>query len=85
MGSSFSTTAPAAAAEHSPTARVIEINCKLVEYSASLSAANFLGLNHPSRFLCNSDTLFQGRFLGRELLLGLGRLYSLLPASMLQQ
>ncbi|KAG0463592.1 hypothetical protein HPP92_019143 [Vanilla planifolia] len=86
MGSCFSTSA-AAAADHPPTARVIEIDGKLVEYSASSSVAHVLCQNHPSHFLCNSDTLFYGRFihaLGRDELLEPGRLYFVLPASMLQ-
>ncbi|KAG0463591.1 hypothetical protein HPP92_019142 [Vanilla planifolia] len=88
MGSCFSTTATSAAPADLPqTARVIDIDGKLVEYSASFSVADVLGQNQSSCFLCNSDTLFYGRFihaLGREELLEPGRLYFVLPASMLQ-
>ncbi|PKU87588.1 uncharacterized protein LOC110092549 [Dendrobium catenatum] len=87
MGSCFSSSCSAASTTgRSPTAKVINADGLLIEYSQPVQVSHVLGLNHRAFFLSNADGLFYGHHihaLDDNRYIELGKLYFLLPAKRL--
>ncbi|XP_072968173.1 uncharacterized protein [Typha angustifolia] len=79
MGSSFSSRTKS---NSKPTAKVIAVDGSLKEYSAPTAAADVLGDDIRSHFLCNSDALYfdaEIPALGHRERVQVGQLYFVLP------
>ncbi|KAI0501612.1 hypothetical protein KFK09_016559 [Dendrobium nobile] len=87
MGSCFSSSCSAASTTgRSPTAKVINADGLLIEYSQPIQVSQILGLNHRAFFLSNADGLFYGHHiqaLDETRFIELGKLYFLLPVKRL--
>ncbi|PKU87589.1 uncharacterized protein LOC110092550 [Dendrobium catenatum] len=92
MGSCFSSSTIAAASAPTtnslPTAKVINLDGTLMEYSQTVKVSHVLGLNKSSScFVCNADSIFYGQFiqaLGSDRFIELGHLYFVLPPGKLE-
>ncbi|XP_020704484.2 uncharacterized protein LOC110115562, partial [Dendrobium catenatum] len=92
MGSCFSSSTIAAVAAPTtnslPTAKVINLDGTLMEYSQTVKVSHVLGLNKSSScFVCNADSIFYGQFiqaLGSDRFIELGHLYFVLPPGKLE-
>ncbi|KAL0916065.1 hypothetical protein M5K25_013548 [Dendrobium thyrsiflorum] len=87
MGSCFSSSSFVKAIANPPlTAKVIDFDGALIEYSETVKATHVLGRNLNSFFLCNAENLFYDHLikaLESNHLVELGKLYFVLPAKKL--
>ncbi|XP_020576014.1 uncharacterized protein LOC110021741 [Phalaenopsis equestris] len=90
MGSCFSSSPSSTASSTNirpSTAKVINIDGSLIEFSRPVKVSQVLGQNQTSSFLCNADGIFYGQFvqaLHPDRLIEPAQLYFVLPAAKLE-